>query len=136
MTKEKLRNYQNIKREQQQLRHQLEEIETALYYPKVQQLTDMPKDHAEGNPQEDLAIYHIELQQRYKGKLEELSAEQLAIETAIEELEPTARALLRYRYLDGLKWEEVCVKLNYSWRQTHRLHGEALKKLREDDVHV
>ena len=61
-----------------------------------------------------------------------LAEEQLAIETAIERLEPTARMLLRYRYMDGLKWEEVCVRMNYSWRQTHRLHGEALRQLKEE----
>jgi DNA-directed RNA polymerase specialized sigma subunit len=137
MTKERLRNYQTIKREREQLRQQLEEIEAALYYPKVQQLTGMPHGGTkEGNPQEELIIHHIELQDRYRAKLEELAAEQLAIEEAIESLDPTARMLLRYRYIDGLKWEEVCYRLNYSWRQTHRLHGEALQKLREVKNHV
>lgn len=132
MTKERLRNYQNIKKEREQLRQRLEEVEAALYYPKIQQLTAMPGGgQKEGNPQENLAIHHIELQERYTAKLEELAAEQLAIEEAIEPLEPTARMLLRYRYLDGLKWEEVCCRMNYSWRQTHRLHGEALRQLRE-----
>lgn len=129
MTKERLRKYQNIKREQEQLRHQLEEIEAALYYPKIPHLTDMPAAPVEGNHQEDLAIYHIELMDRYKAKLEELAEEQLAIEKAIEALEPTQRMLFRYRYLEGLKWEEVCLKLNYSWRQTHNLHGAGLKHL-------
>lgn len=130
MTKERLRNYQAIKREREQLRQQLDEIEAALYYPKIQRLNGMPSAPVEGNPQEDLAIHHIELQERYKAKMDELAAEQLAIEAAIEQLEPMARMLMRHRYLDGLKWEEVCLKLNYSWRQTHRLHGEALKQLR------
>jgi DNA-directed RNA polymerase specialized sigma24 family protein len=133
MTKERLRAYQSIKREREQILQRLEEVETALYYPKVQQLDAMPGSGTkEGNPQENLAIYHIELQDLYKAKLAEMAAEQLAIEKAIEPLEPTARMLLRYRYLDGLKWEEVCCRLNYSWRQTHRLHGEALQKLREE----
>lgn len=131
MTKERLRNYQNLKREQTQLRHQLEVVETALYYPKIQQMDAMPRGgRTEGNPMEDLAIHHIELVERYKAKLAELAAEQLEIEKAIEPLAPTARMLLRYRYIDGLKWEEVCYKMDYSWRQVHRLHGEALKQLR------
>lgn len=131
MTKERLRNYQTIKREREQLKHQLEEIEAALYYPKIQQLTAVPGGgRKEGNPQEDMAIHHIELQAKYNAKLEELAAEQLVIEKAIEPLEPTARMLLRYRYIDGLKWEEVCCRMNYSWRQTHRLHGAALAQLK------
>ena len=134
MTKERLRNYQNIKEEREQLRQKLEEVEAALYYPKIQQLTDMPRGGSkEGNPQETLAIYHIELQEKYKAKLEELAAEQLAIEKAIESLDANKRMLLRYRYIDGLKWEEVCCRMNYSWTQTHYHHGEALKQLRNAD---
>lgn len=131
MTKDRLRNYQSIKKEREQLRHQLEEIETALYYPKVQQLTGMPGGGGkEGNPQETLIAKHIELQERYNIKFQELAKEQLAIERAIEALEPNRRMLLRYRYIDGLKWEEVCVRMNYSWTQTHYHHGEALKQLK------
>lgn len=131
MTKERLRNYQKIKKEREQIRHQLEEVEAALFYPKVQHMTGMPANHTEGNPQEDLAIHHIELQERYRAKLEELAAEQLAIETAIESLEPTQRMLLRHRYIDGLPWEEICVRMSYGWTQIHEHHGRALKQLRE-----
>lgn len=133
MTKERLRLYQDIKREQEQILHRLEEVEAALYSPKVQRPTGMPANdsRAERNPQENLCIYHIELQERYKAKLAELAAEQLAIEKAIEPLSATYRMLLRYRYIDGLKWEDVCDKMNYSWRQTHYLHGRALQELRE-----
>ena len=131
MTKERLREYQKLKHEREQLRHQIDEIEAALYYPKIQKLTGMPSAPVDGNPQEDLAIRHIELVERYKAKMAEMAAEQLAIEEAIDTLDPTARMLLRYRYIDGLPWEEVCVKINYSWNHTHRLHGAALLKLKE-----
>lgn len=131
MTKERLRKYQSIKKEREQLRQKIEEVEAALYYPKIQQLTGMPgSGQKEGNPQEALAIHHIELQEKYNAKQEELAAEQLAIEEAIDSLDPNRRMLLRYRYIDGLKWEEICVRLNYSWTQTHYHHGEALKQLR------
>ena len=133
MTKERLRRYQVIKKEREQLLRQLEEVESALYSPKAQVMSDMPRTPSPvGNPQEALAIHHIELQERYREKLEELAAEQLAIEEAIETLDPQRRMLLRYRYIDGLKWEEVCVQMSYSWTQTHFHHGEALKQLRKE----
>ena len=133
MTKERLKKYQEIKHEREQLLLKLEEVEAALYSPKTQRPTGMPSSGSrpEGSPQENLAVYHIELQERYRAKLAELAAEQLAIELAIEPLDATYRMLLRYRYIDGLKWEEVCVQMNYSWRQTHYLHGRALQQLRE-----
>lgn len=134
MTKERLRNYQNIKKERLQIRHQLEELEAALYYPKVQQLTGMPSNHVNGvNPQEELAIRHIELQDKYNAKLEELYTEQLAIEQAIETLDGVKRQLLRYRYIDGLPWEEVCVKIGYCWSQTHAHHAAALIELKKSE---
>lgn len=133
MTKERLRRYSALKREREQLLQQLEELEAALYSPKIQRLTGMPPGGSkpDGNPQEGAMIKHIELQERYRAKIDELAAEQLAIEQAIEPLDATLRALLRYRYIDDLKWEEVCVRMNYSWRQIHNLHGRALAKLRE-----
>jgi DNA-directed RNA polymerase specialized sigma24 family protein len=83
----------------------------------------------DGNPQENLIAHYIELQKRYLEKIDELAAEQLAIEQAIETLDGTLRSLMRFRYIDGLVWEEVCVKMNYSWRQIHNLHGRALREL-------
>lgn len=132
MTKERLRNYQAIRRERHQLKVQLEQLEAMLYYPKIQQMTGMPFNPSkEANPTENLIIKHLELQELYKAKLDELAAEQLAIEQAIEPLDYTARALLRYRYIEGMTWEQVAVKMNYSWRQVHRLHGDALQQLKE-----
>lgn len=134
MTKERLRQYCNIKREREQLLEQLEEVEKALYSPKIQRLTGMPSGgKPDGNPQENLVARHIELQERYRAKVDELAAELLAIELAIETLNGTLRTLLRFRYIDGLKWEEVCVRMNYSWRQIHNLHGQALNQLREEN---
>ena len=133
MTKERLRKYQEIKREQVDLQQRLEEVEAALYSPKTQQPADqhLSGSRPEGSALENLASYHMDLQDRYKAKLAELAAEQLAIEQAIEPLDTIYRMLLRYRYIDGLKWDDVCDKMNYSWRQTHYLHGRALQQLRE-----
>lgn len=131
MTKERLRGYLDLKNEHAQLRQQLEAIEAALYSPKAQRLTGMPAAPSHGNAMEDMAARHLELMDRYRAKMLELAEEQLAIEKAIEALEPTSRMLLRFRYIDGLPWEEVCVRMNYSWRQTHRLHSRALDALKE-----
>lgn len=131
MTKERLRKYQDLKQEQAQIHEQLEKIEAALYHPKIQRLTDMPSAPSKGNALEDMTARHLELQDRYKAKLEELAAEQLAIEQAIDSLAPKARMLMRYRYIEGMTWEEVCVCMSYSWRQTHYIHARALEQLKE-----
>lgn len=39
------------------------------------------------------------------------------------------RLLLNLRYIDGLPLTEVAEKMNYSYAQTRRLHGEALARI-------
>lgn len=39
--------------------------------------------------------------------------------------EPYA-TLLYLRYFEGMTWEHLAVKMNYSWRHVHRVHAEAL----------
>jgi len=132
MIKERLRNYANLKEEREQLRRQLEELEATLYYPKIQRLNGMPSAPSKENTLELMVARHVELQEKYAAKIAEMTAEMIQLEAAIEKLEPTARMLLRYRYMDGLKWEEVCVRMNYSWMQTHRIHAAALNQLKEE----
>ena len=74
-------------------------------------------------------IRHVELQERYRTKLDELLQAQLEIERAIDTLDPTERTLLRLHYIQGETWEQAAVTMNYSWRQVHRIHARALKKL-------
>ena len=40
------------------------------------------------------------------------------------------RLLLNYRYITGMKFEQIAVTMGYSWRQIHRLHGKALEQIR------
>ena len=52
------------------------------------------------------------------------------IEKIIDSLKDSReRTVMRYRYISGLEWEEVCVKAHYSWQHTHRLHASALEKI-------
>lgn len=40
--------------------------------------------------------------------------------------DPDERALLRLRYLSGMKWEEVARAMHYTERQVYRIHRRAL----------
>lgn len=132
MTKEQLRQYINIKREKEQLEQYLEELETLMTSPRAQTLDGMPFNPSKGESiVELLAIKHLEIKNLYRAKVKELAEALCAIEKAIETLEPLERTLMRLRYIEGHKWEEVAVAIDYSWQQTHRLHKSALEKLRE-----
>ena len=130
MTKEQLRNYQHIAREKAQIEDMLRDVEEAMTAPRAQALDGMPHSQTvQGSLVETLVARRDELVRRYQAKLDELATAMLEIETAIEALEPVERQLMRLRYIKGHTWEEICVELSYSLRQTHRLHAKALEKL-------
>lgn len=78
----------------------------------------------------------------FVAKLDELKSElirqaQKCIDTRreivgkIEEMQDeTEKLLLRYRYIRGLKWEDIALKMDYSWKQVHRIHAKALKNFK------
>ena len=39
----------------------------------------------------------------------------------------TEKAVLRYRYIHMLKWEEIAVKMHYGYRNVLKVHGRALE---------
>lgn len=39
------------------------------------------------------------------------------------------RDLMRYRYIDGLTWEQIAVTMNFSYQWVCKLHGDALEKI-------
>ena len=102
MTKEELREYRPIKQELQHL--------------------DALARRLERNEDDDLAAL-------YRTKRQELAGQLRAVEAALETLGPTERTLMRLRYIEGLSWQAVSMRIHYSWKQTHRIHKNALRKL-------
>lgn len=131
MTKERLRKYRDIKLERDKLAAMIDEVEAVLYGPRAPKLDGLPHGgSAPGSVVEEAAVKHAELLEKYRRKVEELTAALALIENAIEVLEPRERTLIRLYYAQGLTWEEVCVAMSYSWRQIHRIHGAALEALK------
>jgi DNA-directed RNA polymerase specialized sigma subunit len=128
--KRRLNSYRDILTEHAQLAEELQRVEALMASPSSPNMDGMPRcGSGPSNPTERAAIKHMELVDRYKKQIRQMIEEQAAIETMIEGLEPTERKLARFRYIDGLTWEDVCEKMVYSWRQTHRIHGRMLDNL-------
>lgn len=135
MTKEKLRSYRAIKKERDLLKEKIRELETELYDPRSQRLNGMPRNASGGTNTrlEGQIERRDELIALYQEKESELTDAILEIEGAIELLPSRDRALMRLYYIEGLTWEQVAVEMNYSWRQVHRIHGEALEKIKASE---
>ena len=130
LTKYDLRKYKAIKAEILQLQEQITELESVMVAPKIPQLTGMPF----GGSSEPDKIGNIvakvnKLRDLYNDKLMALVELQEAIENAIAGLDSQEQLLIRLYYFSSYTWEEVAVRLNYSWQHVHRLHRAILEKL-------
>lgn len=135
MTKERLKAYKDIKKELRDLEHRIAELDEKLQSARSQRLDGMPRGGSgENYVREELLDTKDELLKQYQAKEAELAAELLAIEQAIDSLEPLERLVMRLHYIDGQTWEQVCCSISYSWSQVHRIHAAALKRLREKET--
>lgn len=77
---------------------------------------------------EDCACNIVDLQREIQEEINELVFVEREIGKAIGQagLDPTLKALLEMRYLNYLKWEEIAVRLDLTFRWTMTLHKRAL----------
>lgn len=131
MTKNDLKRHKELRRERDHLIKLISELESIMYGPKAINYSGMPHGGSDntGGPTADLATRHIELQNKYTEKIQQLNDSLLAIEQAIEILPPRERQLIRLYYIQGLTWERVCIEMSYEWAQVHRIHASALETL-------
>ena len=74
----------------------------------------------------------VELEKYIERKSSELLRARMEAERLIDRLQDERhRAVLKSYYFSRRTWEECCVSTNYSWRQVHNIHGEALKAIKE-----
>ena len=133
MTKEELRSYRHLLLETEQIREQLQRMESRMYSPRGQIFSSTPHSATgRGRSMEDLVAAHIRLTDKYKQRLYELESDRLRIENALDSLPSPERQVLRARYIDGLEWDDVCTRVRFSWAQTHRIHASGLRRLLEE----
>ena len=131
MTKHELRQYRAMCAEIKQLQDLIEEVESRVYDPKLHPLTGLPgaPTMRNGSTQERTLDSVSSLLDYYRCRLDKLCCRQLCIEQAIDGLTGEQRLLMRYRYIQGLHWEKICVTMNVSWATAHRLHAAALQQV-------
>lgn len=102
------------------------EIETHLHELKVEAIR--LKDHEGQSVKLDAAVaQYVDACNAQESELNRLAALRGEIEGTIDSVpDPKLRSLLHWRYVCGFSWEQVAVKMNYSWRRVLQLHGTAL----------
>lgn len=125
--KEYLRQYLRAKRAQAMLEQEINELRLDRMIPGSPAQDGMP--HGSGGG--DLSGYAArldELDRSLHAQLERKLRIRKEITDKIDAMsDETESLLLRLRYIHGLKWEEVAVKMDYSWRAVHKIHSKALE---------
>lgn len=127
--KEYLLGFQKISRQLARLENELAEIRLNKYCPSC--ISDgMPR--ASGCS--DLSSYIAkvdELEKKILKKRYKRLQKQQKIRTRIERMEDeNEKDVLTYRYLRGMKWEDIAVKMNIGYRHILRIHGKALENFK------
>lgn len=127
--KEYLRSYQKAVRREQEILDEIQQLRMDKMFPSV--VNDgMPK----GSKQSDLSEYVSKLDELIeklkKERFEKIKRmDDILYHISILENEDE-KSVLRLRYIKGVRWEEICGAIRYSWKQTHRIHSRALKNLK------
>lgn len=124
-----LKGYERAVRQMERSYLRIQEIRAGKMYQNII-VDDMPHVPNQNDLSGYAALLDLEerkyLKCRYKRmkKCEEITDK-------IERLEnEDEKDVLMYRYIKLLKWEDICVKMDKSWRQIHRFHSMALKNFK------
>lgn len=107
MSEKELSRYYNLKREVQDLEDRIKEFGSGVKSVPIKEV-QVSSSHSTKSIQET----KVELVSRYTEKRIEALEQYLAIERYVEEIEDVEiRNLMRYRFLDLMKWEEIAEKV-------------------------
>lgn len=119
MTKEQLRQYRDMSREKNQLEKQLQGVSLTL---------SLLRPYA---PRERLECIGQRVSATLQTKVDKLTDQMAAVETALGVLDSMERRILHTHYIEGRKWDDVCRVVGYERSMVFRIHAAALKKLED-----
>ena len=127
--KEYLKSYRRAIKREQDILDEIQRLRLDKMFPSV--VNDgMPHGSSHSDLSDYAAILDEQIELLKEERLEKVRCYQ-KIERQIRQMEnEDEQEVLRLRYILGMKWEEVAVKMDYSWRQIHRIHSSALKNFK------
>lgn len=137
MDRATLEKYKHNRKEILQLAEEIKNLCGDLAAPAVQKMTGMPITRGGvSDPTGNGATTLADLCNFYQQRIKELWAQQLEIEKAIDKLDGDLKIIIRYRYISGYKWEDICERMAdedgpMDAVTVHRRHRKALEKLAE-----
>ena len=94
-------------------------------------LPPVPGGGGSGSPIERPMDKVLEIDVEINREIDELQIVRQEIRAALNQLEDeNLKLLMEYRYIDGMTWEQIAVKMHYGFQWVCKLHGRALNRLR------
>ena len=123
--KEYLKSYRRAIKREQDILDEIQRLRLDKMFPSV--VNDgMPHGSSCSDLSDYAAILDEQIEFLKEERLEKVRCYQ-KIERQIRQMEnEDEQEVLRLRYILGMKWEELAVKMNYSYRRTLDIHGKAL----------
>ena len=126
-------SFYKLEMEKKQLQRQIDELKESMTcigstsdFSKVRVKTSSP----DGARFEEIMFKLEEKRRLLVDKIIQLEEKQKEIERMIDTLEEqNERVVLRYRYLLGMKFEDIAQEMGYSADHIYYIHREAIKKL-------
>ena len=120
MTKDRLRRYRDLIIEKRQLEQQLRGLNLTLgaIGPRAPVQLEASRQR---------------LTAAIQPKIEQLTAELVEIEAALDALDLKERLVIRAYYIEGRKWDDVCRAVGYERSQVFNIHASAIRKLEKHD---
>ena len=130
----------NVKEELLQYRFKVKKVEDAIedyekYKARAEKMTTVFSDvvartNKTSDKVGDNAVIMADLEQEYFRRWHEAELERLILIDKITWIAEPYRTILAKRYLQNKNFETIAYDIGYSYKQTIRLHGQALELLK------
>lgn len=91
--------------------------------------SDLPGCKSEGDKMATVVSQIVDMREDLLKEIHKLMSKRREIERAIESLPEREKALIRYRYIKGMAWGQICEAMHYESRNVHKVHSKALNML-------
>ena len=94
-------------------------------------LSQAPGGGGSGSPIERPMDKVLEIDEEINREIDTLQTIRQEIRETLNQLEDESlKLLMEYRYIDGMTWEQIAEKMDYSRQWVTNLHGMALQKIK------
>ena len=129
MTKQELKQYRNILKAIDRLEEEILMWRTRITST-AQSLEHIPKPTAHKDRIGDAIAEMESIRELIEEKYTELFEKRQAIEIAIASLNTADALIITMKYVDGKKWEQIAIDLNYSVQYVWKKHRQILEELK------